>query len=166
MEDARCSRRDRLLVVAVALIAADGRVLVQRRPEAKQHGGLWEFPGGKVEPGERLAAAARREIDEELGIAVGALTPVAFAEGKGEGPVLLMFATRDWHGTPAPCAASAIAWHVLAELGALPMPPLDVPLVKALQAWATTAAGQAITMPNRGLPSPDDAPRGGAPKHP
>ncbi len=129
-----------MIVVAVALIASDGRVLMQRRPAHARHGGLWEFPGGKVEPGEGLAAAAVREIDEELGITLAreALVPVTFAEGAGgEGPgiMLALFAARDWAGAPQCRAASALGWFAPGDIAALAMPPLDVPLARAL-AWA------------------------------
>jgi len=94
-----------LTVVALALIDEAGLVLMQRRPAHRTHGGLWEFPGGKVEPGEGTRAALVREIEEELGLtlAADALVPVGFAarEGsEGEPPlVLLLYACRAWQGT-------------------------------------------------------------------
>lgn len=91
-----------MLVVAAALIAADGRILVQQRPLDKHHGGLWEFPGGKVEPGETPEAALARELAEELGIGVEAadLYPVAFSRGSaGDRPmVLLLYRAERWEG--------------------------------------------------------------------
>lgn len=132
------------LVVAVALIDEDGRVLMQRRPEGKQHAGLWEFPGGKVEPGESMAAAAVREIDEELGLALAAdaLAPVSFAEsgGAGRGIALLLFLARQWRGVPECRDASALGWFAPGDLDDLAMPPLDIPLAAALVRTLAEAA--------------------------
>jgi len=126
-----------LLVVAAALVDADGRVLVQQRPPGKPMAGLWEFPGGKVEAGEVPEAALVRELAEELGIGVdpGALTPAAFAsEGLGGRHLLLLLYRADiWDGVPEPRHASALRWVHPAEMRALAMPPADVPLVDALE---------------------------------
>jgi 8-oxo-dGTP diphosphatase len=126
-----------LLVVAVALVDGEGRVLVQQRPPGKPMAGLWEFPGGKVEPEEVPEAALVRELGEELGIAVdvAALTPIAFAsEGLGgRHLLLLLYVAREWTGTPEPRHASALDWVRPAEMRALAMPPADVPLVDALE---------------------------------
>lgn len=126
-----------LLVVAVALVDADGRVLVQQRPLGKPMAGLWEFPGGKVEAGEVPEAALARELAEELGIGVdpGALIPAAFAsEGLGGRHLLLLLYRADaWEGVPEPRHASALRWVRPAEMRALAMPPADVPLVDALE---------------------------------
>jgi 8-oxo-dGTP diphosphatase len=126
-----------LLVVAVALVDGEGRVLVQQRPPGKPMAGLWEFPGGKVEPDEVPEAALVRELGEELGIAVdvAALTPIAFAsEGLGgRHLLLLLYVAREWTGTPEPRHASALDWVRPAEMRALAMPPADVPLVDALE---------------------------------
>ena len=126
-----------LLVVAIALVDGEGRVLVQQRPPGKPMAGLWEFPGGKVEPGEIPEAALVRELAEELGIeiAIEALAPIAFAsEGLGERHlVLLLYVARTWEGTPEPRHASALQWVRPAEMRALAMPPADVPLVDALE---------------------------------
>ena len=125
-----------LAVVAVALVDADGRVLLQQRPAGKQHGGLWEFPGGKVEAGEAPASAAVRELAEELGVAlqVDSLVPVCFAEsGVGERPVVIMlYACRAWQGDPQCLDAQALAWEQPVAIPALAMPPLDYPLAQAL----------------------------------
>lgn len=127
-----------LFVVAAALVDADGRVLVQRRPEGKPMAGLWEFPGGKVDPGETPEAALIRELDEELGIATEAacLAPAAFAsEALGERHlVLLLYALRKWRGVPGARHASALKWVRPAELHALDMPPADRPLIGLLEA--------------------------------
>jgi 8-oxo-dGTP diphosphatase len=125
-----------MIVVAAAITASDGRVLVQRRPAGKAHGGLWEFPGGKVDPGETPEAALVRELAEELGIAVApaALTPIAFAsEPAGDRHILLLlYRVRRWSGEPRALAADALAWRLPADMVALPMPPADRPLVSAL----------------------------------
>jgi 8-oxo-dGTP diphosphatase len=122
-----------LLVVAAALIDGDGRVLVAQRPAHKQHGGLWEFPGGKIEPGETPVAALARELDEELGIAIGAVEPLAFAESGGERRmVLLLYRCDAWRGEPAALDAAAIRWVAIDALDDLPMPPADRDLVAAL----------------------------------
>lgn len=131
-----------LLVAAVAMIAPGGRVLMQRRRLGAAHGGLWEFPGGKIEPGETPEAAASRELGEELGIAVdpGALAPLTFASGPaaspeaGPGLVILLYICRDWRGDPQCHEGEELAWFAPAGLGALAMPPLDYPLARALTA--------------------------------
>ena len=122
-----------LLVVAAALTDASGRVLVAQRPAHQQHGGLWEFPGGKVEPGETPAAALARELREELGIALGDVEPLAFAESDGASPiVLLLYRCTTWAGEPAALDAAAIRWVAIDALGELAMPPADRRLVAAL----------------------------------
>jgi 8-oxo-dGTP diphosphatase len=126
-----------LPVVAAALVDAGGRVLVQRRPAGKQHGGLWEFPGGKVEVGETPEAALARELDEELGIAIdpAAATPAAFAS-RADGDrhlLLLLYVVRRWTGEPrAMEPAAALAWHRIDAFASLPMPPADAALLKTL----------------------------------
>lgn len=128
-----------LTVVALALIDCHDRVLMQRRPVTREHGGLWEFPGGKVEPGETPAAALVREIVEELSVSIDAadLVPLTFAanpDGEGARPlVLLLYTCRSWHGDPVPEAGAALQWFDPPALSALPMPPLDVPLAAALE---------------------------------
>ncbi|MEO0033174.1 MAG: hypothetical protein RIS94_2932 [Pseudomonadota bacterium] len=123
-------------VVALALVDSSGRVLMQRRPAHKQHGSLWEFPGGKIEPGEGPRAALVREIAEELALVIGAqdLAEVAFSASEGPPAVLLLlYMTRHWQGEPRCLEPGAeIAWVDASALSALAMPPLDVPLVEAL----------------------------------
>lgn len=126
-----------MLVAAAALVGADGRVLVQRRPPGKAMAGLWEFPGGKVEPGEAPDAALARELAEELGIGVdtAALTPLTFAEAPLDDRhlLLLLYLCRKWRGVPAPLDATALAWHAPGALRLLAMPPADLPFIAALE---------------------------------
>ena len=128
-----------LIVVAAALTRDDGRVLVQRRPAGKAHAGLWEFPGGKVEPGERAADALARELAEELGIAVepAALVPTGFSTGNAGARelLLLLFVVRRWLGEPVALCADTLAWYRPDELAAMPMPAADQPLVAGLGRW-------------------------------
>ncbi len=118
-----------MFVVAGALAAPDGRYLLQRRPLHRHHGGLWEFPGGKVEAGERPRAALRRELAEELGIDVREedLQELAFADAphSPSGIVLLLYRCGTWLGEPRALEGGAIAWHRIDEMQALSMPPLD-----------------------------------------
>jgi len=126
-----------LLVVAVAMIDDAGRVLVQQRPEGKPMAGLWEFPGGKVEPGELPEAALIREISEELGVelALDSLTPAIFAsEGLGARHLLLLvYLARKWRGEPEARHATALQWLKPADLRGLAMPPADEPLIALLE---------------------------------
>jgi 8-oxo-dGTP diphosphatase len=126
-----------LLVVAAAMVDAEGRVLVQQRPEGGSMAGLWEFPGGKVEPGELPEAALIREIREELGVEIvpGSLTPAIFAsEGLGARHLLLLlYLTREWTGTPEPRHATALQWLEVGALRELAMPPADAPLIGLLE---------------------------------
>lgn len=130
-----------MLVAAVALEGADGRILMQQRYFSAEHGGLWEFPGGKVEAGETPELAAVRELEEELTVRIepSALKPVGFASGMTAGAgdarrplVILLYACSVWQGTPHAREAEAIAWHVPAAIRELQMPPLDYPLADAL----------------------------------
>lgn len=125
-----------LLVVAVALIDADNRVLIAQRPKHKQLGGLWEFPGGKLDPGERPEAALIRELDEELGITVkeACLAPLTFASHAYEGFHLLMplYVCRRWEGLAMPREGQELAWVRANKLRDYPMPPADLPLIPPL----------------------------------
>lgn len=123
-----------LLVVAAALIDASSRVLMQRRADGKAHGGLWEFPGGKVEAGEAPVAALVRELAEELGIALDPRDAAPFTFAADASAVLLLFRVARWAGEPRALDAAALVWDTPAALARLPMPPLDVPLVAALAA--------------------------------
>jgi 8-oxo-dGTP diphosphatase len=128
-----------LLVSAVALIDADGRVLLAQRPEGKSMAGLWEFPGGKVEVGETPEAALIRELLEELGINTwqSCLAPLTFASHAYERFHLLMplFACRRWEGVPTPREGQTLAWVRPERLRDYPMPPADIPLIPILRDW-------------------------------
>jgi len=126
-----------LLVAAAALIDADGRVLICQRPAGKQLAGLWEFPGGKVEPGETPEACLIRELDEELGIKVAhaCLAPFVFASHSYDGFHLMMplYLVRRWEGFVTAKEHEALAWVKPAKLGDYAMPPADAPLVAWLR---------------------------------
>ncbi|MGB3179112.1 MAG: (deoxy)nucleoside triphosphate pyrophosphohydrolase [Albidovulum sp.] len=126
-----------VLVAAVALIDADGRILLAQRPEGKSMAGLWEFPGGKVEPFETPEIALIRELHEELGIGTweSCLAPLTFASHSYEDFHLLMplFVCRRWHGTPQPQEQQKLAWVRAGDLTKYPMPPADVPLIPVLR---------------------------------
>ena len=126
-----------VLVSAVALLDADNRVLLAQRPEGKALAGLWEFPGGKVEPCETPEAALIRELNEELGIDThkSCLAPIGFASHGYEDFHLLMllFVCRKWQGDPAPKEGQSLTWVRPNALYKYPMPPADAPLVAQLQ---------------------------------
>ena len=126
-----------VLVAAVALVDADGRVLLARRPEGKAMAGLWEFPGGKVHPDETPEAALIRELREELAIDVAAscLAPFTFASHRYADFHLLMplYVCRVWQGQATPLEGQELAWVRPARLADYPMPPADKPLVAQLR---------------------------------
>ena len=128
-----------VLVSAVALIDPDGRVLLGQRPEGKSMAGLWEFPGGKVEPGETPEVALIRELQEELGIDTWAscLAPLTFASHSYDDFHLLMplFACRKWKGTPQSREGQALQWVRPNQLNDYPMPAADKPLIPILRDW-------------------------------
>ncbi len=128
-----------LLVSAVALIEADGRVLLARRPPGKAMAGLWEFPGGKIKPGESPEASLIRELKEELDIDVKAacLAPLAFASHAYEDFHLLMplYACRRWQGELRAREGQSLAWVAPSRLADYPMPPADLPLIPILRDW-------------------------------
>ena len=138
-EGASSSPKRIVLVAAVALIDPDGRVLLAQRPEGKSMAGLWEFPGGKVEPGETPEAALIRELHEELGIDTWAscLAPLTFASHGYETFHLLMplFACRRWQGIVQAREGQRLAWVRPQHLADYPMPPADVPLIPILRDW-------------------------------
>ncbi len=128
-----------ILVSAVALIDVDGRILLAQRPEGKSMAGLWEFPGGKVDPGETPERALIRELQEELGIDTRAscLAPIGFASHAYEDFHLLMplYVCRVWQGTPQGREGQELAWVRPQRLGDYPMPPADIPLIAQLRDW-------------------------------
>lgn len=128
-----------LLVSAVALIDADGRVLLAQRPPGKSLAGLWEFPGGKVEPGESPETALIRELREELAIDTwkSCLAPLTFASHSYDDFHLLMplFACRRWQGIPTAQEGQTLAWVRPQNMGDYPMPPADLPLIPILRDW-------------------------------
>lgn len=128
-----------VLVAAVALIDPEGRVLLAQRPEGKSLAGLWEFPGGKVEPGETPEAALIRELHEELGIDTFAscLAPLTFASHGYDDFHLLMplYACRKWQGVVRGAEGQALAWVRPQNLRDYPMPPADLPLIPILRDW-------------------------------
>jgi len=125
-----------VFVVACALIDTDNRVLIAQRPEGKQLAGLWEFPGGKLEPGERPEPALIRELHEELGIVVQetCLAPLTFASHAYESFHLMMplYICRRWEGTPTGREGQPLAWVRANKLRDYPMPPADIPLISHL----------------------------------
>lgn len=128
-----------LLVSAVALIDVDGRVLLAQRPPGKSLAGLWEFPGGKVEPNETPEAALIRELQEELGIDTHAscLAPLTFASHAYPDFHLLMplFACRKWQGIISGREGQNLAWVRPEAMNTYPMPPADLPLIPILRDW-------------------------------
>ena len=128
-----------ILVSAVALIDPDGRVLLAQRPPGKSLAGLWEFPGGKVEPGESPETALIRELKEELGIDTftSCLAPLTFASHSYPDFHLLMplFACRKWQGIATGIEGQNLAWVRPNDLRKYPMPPADLPLIPILRDW-------------------------------
>lgn len=122
-----------VLVAACALINSQGEVLIAQRPEGKTLAGLWEFPGGKVEPGERPEACLVRELQEELGLSVrhDDLMPLTFASHAYDDFHLMMplWSCRRWQGTPEGREGQALKWVAPATLYDWPMPPADLPLI-------------------------------------
>lgn len=126
-----------VLVSAIALVDPEGRVLLAQRPEGKSLAGMWEFPGGKVEPGETPEECIRREIREELGVELceNCFAPVTFVSHRYEDFHLLMllYVARKWEGIPQSLESQALCWKRPGEMQQLPMPPADIPLVAALR---------------------------------
>jgi 8-oxo-dGTP diphosphatase len=135
------SERRLVLVAACALIDADGRVLITQRPVGKSMAGLWEFPGGKIESGERPEETVIREMREELGVTIkeACLAPFTFASHSYPEFDLLMplFLCRRWEGIPQPHEDQAIAWvrpkDLALNAARYPMPAADIPLIPMLR---------------------------------
>jgi 8-oxo-dGTP diphosphatase len=125
-----------LLVVAAALVDVDNRVLIAQRPKGKPLAELWEFPGGKIDGGERPEDALIRELSEELGVTVkpACLAPLTFASHTYEDFHLLMplYVCRRWEGFVRPLEGQALKWARAKDLRNYPMPPADAPLIPAL----------------------------------
>ena len=128
-----------VLVAAVVLVDPDGRILLAQRPEGKSMAGLWEFPGGKVEPGETPEAALVRELQEELGIDTwqSCLAPLSFASHGYDSFHLLMpvFICRKWKGAPQSREGQTLKWVRPPELRNFPMPAADIPLIPVIRDW-------------------------------
>jgi len=126
-------------VVAAALFDGDGRVLLAQRPEGKALAGLWEFPGGKIDAGETPEAALIRELREELGIELCAncFAPLTFVSHEYESFHLLMllYVAHRWEGIPESREGQALCWKRPGDMRAMPMPPADIPLIPALEAY-------------------------------
>lgn len=127
-----------MLIVVAAALEREGAYLLQKRPPGKNMAGLWEFPGGKLETGETPETALRRELAEELGIAIdpGDAVPLLFAEARIESGLLLLllYLCRRWEGEPRALHASEIAWVAPETMRLLPMPPADTPFIDCLAA--------------------------------
>jgi 8-oxo-dGTP diphosphatase len=136
MDDLANTGKRLLLVAACALVDADGRVLLAQRPEGKQLAGLWEFPGGKVEPGETPEQCIIRELHEEIGIEtdIPCLAPLTFASHSYDDFHLLMplFVCRRFRGIAQPREGQALKWVRPKQMRDYPMPPADAPLIPFL----------------------------------
>jgi 8-oxo-dGTP diphosphatase len=128
-----------LFVVAAALTNEDDEILLQRRPQGRSMAGLWEFPGGKVEPGESPEFALIREIKEELGVDLDPenMIPLTFASDilDEQHLILLLYICRKWDGEPVPLESPEIAWVKTGAMRALEMPPADAPFIGALEKY-------------------------------
>lgn len=136
MSDVKIAGKRLLLVAACALVDTDGRVLLAQRPEGKQLAGLWEFPGGKVEPGETPEQCIIRELQEEIGIEteIPCLAPLTFASHSYDDFHLLMplFVCRRFRGIAQPREGQALKWVRPKQMRDYPMPPADAPLIPFL----------------------------------
>jgi len=124
---------DPTLIVVAAVVVRDGRVLLTRRAAGSHLEGMWEFPGGKVEPGEEPPAALAREIEEELGVEAVVGAPFAFNYHAYPGKrVLLLTYMAEFTGTPSPLGCSELGWFNLGGITALETPPADMPIFEKL----------------------------------
>lgn len=120
--------------VVAAVVRRDDRYLVARRPAEKRHGGLWEFPGGKVHEGEALLQAADRELDEELGLRALSAGSLLFSASDGDTPFVIHFVEVDAEGDPVAREHSEVGWFTAEELAGLPLAPADARFVRRLEA--------------------------------
>ncbi len=118
--------------MVAAVIRREGRYLVGRRPRAKRHGGLWEFPGGKVQEGESSFDAARRELAEELALEATLAGTTLLTVGDGDAPFVIRFVEIEVRGEPTPLEHEAVGWFTPAELARLPLAPADAEFVRSL----------------------------------
>ena len=118
--------------VVAAVVVRDGRYLVGRRPAHKRHGGLWEFPGGKVDVGESMLEAARRELAEELSVSTNGIGRTLFSSRDGDAPFVIHFVEVEIDGEPMPHEHSEVAWFTPSELVRLPLAPADAAFVGEL----------------------------------
>ena len=124
------------MVVAAALVRDDGRIFLQKRPEGKALAGLWEYPGGKLEPDETPEDALKRELAEEIGVVTDPadMVPTTFASQPvaGKHMILLLYALTRWTGEPAAQEGQETGWFTLEQMADLPMPPADLPFISSL----------------------------------
>jgi len=118
--------------VIAAVIRRDGRYLLGRRPEEKRHGGLWEFPGGKLHEGEALLSAADRELGEELDMRAAAIGALLFSASDGDSPFVIHFVEVEAEGEPTALEHSEVGWFTPAELADLPLAPADARFVRTM----------------------------------
>ncbi len=135
--------------VIAAVILRDGRYLVGRRPPEKRHGGLWEFPGGKVHDGEALLTAADRELEEELGMRAVAAGALLYSGSDGDSPFVIHFVEVEAEGDPAPFEHSEVGWFTLEELAELPLAPADASFLRTLGGGAQDQARPMRVSPPR-----------------
>jgi mutator protein MutT len=119
--------------VIAAVVRREGRYLVGRRPAGKRHGGLWEFPGGKVDPGEGRLEAARRELGEELGMEVTCVGRLLLEVADAGSPYVISFVEVVARGEPHPTEHTSVGWHTPEELTAMPLAPADARFVARLR---------------------------------
>lgn len=122
--------------VIAAVIRRDGRYLVGRRPDDKRHGGLWEFPGGKVDPGEDWLQAAHRELTEELDMSAAAVGEVLLSVHDDGSPFVIHFLEVEAEGDPTPLEHTAVGWFTPDQMAELPLAPADARFVSRLRAGA------------------------------